>query len=115
MSCLLVDQTLNLRKNGYVGRIGYSNQHTIKCVDDGLTHYRIKVAKTSAYVCVQKTYVSTINLLAIPTSPNIVNVFVACTWSVLHTLNHFSCAKIDSLRVIAWFCVVQPVLIGPNP
>ena len=38
-------------QNGYVGRIVYSNQHRDK-------HNRIKVAKTSAYVCVQKTYMS---------------------------------------------------------
>ena len=30
---------------------------------DGSTHYRIKVAKTSAYVCVQKTYVSLLSYL----------------------------------------------------
>ena len=64
---------------------------------DGSTHYRIKVAETSAYVCVHKTYMSPlrkvihsvkpfctlvlivfVDSLAIPTSPNIVNVFVSC-------------------------------------
>ena len=30
---------------------------------DGSTHYRIKVAKTSDYVCVQKTYLSLLSYL----------------------------------------------------
>ena len=42
-----------------VGLPGYSSQHRDKQVRmDGSTQYRIKVAKTSACVCVQKTYVS---------------------------------------------------------
>ena len=30
---------------------------------DGSTHYRIKVDKTSDYVCVQKTYMSPLSLI----------------------------------------------------